>query len=92
MLFVLLIGGYQVLLPLSLTPIAVLYGSGSSYEEARKQAAVNGLNYLKLLTKKPVQIAPPAAASSSLSQVEQPHEEPLQEIPVEAALLQIMAD
>ena len=91
MLFVLLIGGYQVLLPLSLTPIAVLYGSGSSYEEARKQAALNGLNYLKLLTKKPVQIAPPAAASSS-SQVEQPHEEPLQEIPVEAALLQIMAD
>ena len=45
-------GQYQCLLPLSLTPIAVVYGSGSSYQEAQKQAAYNALQYLKLMTKK----------------------------------------
>lgn len=49
-------GRYQCLLTMSLTPIAVVCGSGSSYEEAQKQAAFNALHYLKLMTKK---MAPP---------------------------------
>ena len=49
-------GRYQCLLTMSLTPIAVVCGSGSSYEEAKKQAAFNALHYLKLMTKK---MAPP---------------------------------
>ena len=74
-------GDFQVLLPLSLTPIAVLYGNGSCYEEARKQAALNALNYLKQMTKKPAVVQQsPAPDSSSSEKMEQ------QEIPVEAVV------
>ncbi|XP_046651849.1 RISC-loading complex subunit tarbp2-like [Daphnia pulicaria] len=52
-------GRYQCLLTMSLTPIAVVCGSGSSYEEAQKEAAFSALHYLKLMTKK---MAPPPSA------------------------------
>jgi len=45
-------GRYQCLLTLSLTPIAVLFGSGSSYQEAQHQVAISALQYLKLMTRK----------------------------------------
>lgn len=48
-------GRYQCLLTMSLTPIAVVCGSGESYEEAQKQATFNALQYLKLMTKKSAQ-------------------------------------
>ena len=51
-LFLSATGGFQCLLTMSLTPIAVSYGSGPSYEMARKQAAFNGLQYLKVMTRK----------------------------------------
>lgn len=47
-----LTGRYQCLLPMTLTPIAVVCGSGDTYEEAQKQAAYNALNYLRLMTKR----------------------------------------
>lgn len=77
-----------MLLPLSLTPIAVLYGNGSGYEEARKQAALNALNYLKQMTKKPavVQQQSPAPDSTSFEKMEQQEVLQLQEVPVEAVV------
>lgn len=47
-----IVGRYQCLLPMSLTPIAVVCGSGGSYEEAQKQATFNALHYLKLMTRR----------------------------------------
>lgn len=83
-----LTGDFQVLLPLSLTPIAVLYGNGSGYEEARKQAALNALNYLKQMTKKPavVQQQSPASDSTFFEKMEQQEVLQLQEVPVEAVV------
>ena len=82
-----LTGDFQVLLPLSLTPIAVLYGNGSGYEEARKQAALNALNYLKQMTKKPAVVQQsPAPDSTSFEKMEQQEVLQLQEVPVEAVV------
>ena len=61
-------GRYQCLLTMSLTPIAVVCGSGSSYEEAQKQAAFNALHYLKLMTKKMAPAAQPGTANDSANE------------------------
>lgn len=43
---------FQCLLPLTTTPIVVLFGDGASYREAQVEAARSALRYLKVMTKR----------------------------------------
>ncbi|CAD5121312.1 DgyrCDS9839 [Dimorphilus gyrociliatus] len=45
-------GNFQVLLQLSTMPVAVVHGSGVTYELARSEAAHHALQYLKIMTRK----------------------------------------
>lgn len=45
-------GNYQVLLQLSTMPVAVVHGTGITYEQARSDAAHHALQYLKIMTRK----------------------------------------
>ena len=47
-------GRHQCLLTLALAPYSVLYGSGSSAEEAKRQVYINALHYIKLMTRKSI--------------------------------------
>jgi len=47
-------GRHQCLLTLALAPYSVLYGSGASIEEAKRQVYVNALHYIKLMTRKSI--------------------------------------
>ena len=47
-------GQYQCLLTLALAPYSVLFGSGSSAEEAKHQVYMNALQYIKLMTRKSI--------------------------------------
>ncbi|MCL4126969.1 UNVERIFIED_CONTAM: hypothetical protein GTU68_053310 [Idotea baltica] len=44
-------GQYQCLVQLSTAPVAVCYGTGPTMKEAQAQAALNALEYLKIMTK-----------------------------------------
>ncbi len=49
---VMIVGQRQCLVQLSTMPVAVCHGIGNNGDEARAQAALNGLQYLKIMTKK----------------------------------------
>lgn len=57
---------------MTLTPIAVVCGSGESYAEAQKQAAYNALHYLKLMTKRTLA---PSNLNEGLVNNDSPNEE-----------------
>jgi len=53
-------GNYQCMVQLSLTPVAVCFGSGKTEEEAKSSCAENALDYLKVMTKNTAVKSPPA--------------------------------
>jgi len=60
-------GETQCLVQLSCLPVTVCYGTGKDMASANQAAARNGLNYLKMMTKKSVGGTAPSAAGGGSS-------------------------